>query len=119
MTHPRSIVAADRAIFQTGREERCPTGNNDGVHQFGVPTRGCANLAWVQRSIYHLAPQDGFSDRRKQMLVIDARKLNRPCRDLAHVGTERTDAAIQVWPGENGEAKCEYTFQRDIHFKAA
>ena len=65
------------------------------------------------------SPQGEVRDRRQQTLFIDARKLNRPSADLVHVCTERTDAAIQVGPGENGEAICEYTLQRDIHFKAA
>jgi type I restriction enzyme M protein len=60
-----------------------------------------------------------LGDRRKQMLFTNARKPNEPCRNAAQVGTERTDGTIQVLPGENGGAKCECTFNRDIHHKAA
>ncbi len=61
----------------------------------------------------------GFRDRRKQMLFIDARKLDRPCRDLTYDGTERSDAATQVWPGENGGAKYICDFRCDISLNAA
>lgn len=34
----------------------CPKGERGGVHQFGVPSKGNANFAWVQHFIHHLAP---------------------------------------------------------------
>jgi type I restriction enzyme M protein len=60
-----------------------------------------------------------LGDRCKQMLFTNARIPNDPCRNAAHVGTERTDGAIQVMLGDNGGAKCECTFNRDFHNKAA
>ena len=60
-----------------------------------------------------------LGDRREQMLFTDVRKPNHPCRDLAHVGTERTDGTIQDLLGDNGGTESEYTFHREIHHKAA
>lgn len=57
MTPPQSILAADSAVFQTGREEGSPKGKRDGVHQFGIPPKGTANFGWVQPFSHHLAPQ--------------------------------------------------------------
>jgi type I restriction enzyme M protein len=65
------------------------------------------------------AARRGFRYRRKQTLCIAARKLNRISRDLAHVGTGKTDVAFQVWLGENDGAKCECNFPHYIYLKAA
>jgi len=58
-------------------------------------------------------------ERRKQMLFVNARKLDRSCHYLTCVGAESTDAVIQNWPGKNDEAKCEWRFRRDNLLKAA
>jgi type I restriction enzyme M protein len=35
----------------------CPQGERGVVHQLGVPPKGNANFAWLQRFIHHLAPE--------------------------------------------------------------
>lgn len=89
MTLPQSILAADRAIFQTGFEEVSPKGKHDGVHQFGVPPKGNASFAWVQPFIHHLAPvgmdtfllagDSGFSNQ-----FSDCPSRSSPCKPKAN-----------------------------------